>query len=405
MKFEKKLIILNGNSGAKGTVSLEKNSLGLFATLNAYHLPPLDDGEYILGVKNGYGLSIHKIGDSSRVLVRFELKEFLEHNLNSLHFVIFDTVSFETLLYGTLNNQKLWGGNLLDGLKQLVIQKNNIPQVSTGLPEYSKNNNDIKDYFYDITPNARIEIPENSLKNEAQELLEQAQKLCEYNDGALAQVNYFVDYTTRKDTDTKLFLNPVDEHFHNQNLLDSVEPDVKTMPWQYIKNYIEKTNIKIQSTAESVGASVPDRPNTDNQQHRPLDLNKEAAFTVPPPSHFNAESSANNIIPEFIFFEQIKDQVANLFKTSERYEKLEELMPDTKWIKINYDEKKYYVLGLIGSDTNPDYICYGVPALHTPAPPAELGDDCKWVPLDMTKPTDKGYWLMFQNAKTGKSEN
>lgn len=127
----------------------------------------------------------------------------------------------------------------------------------------------------------------------------------------------------------------------------------------------------------------------------------EAAFTVPPVQSYTA-ANLNKSVPTKIFYEQIAEQLEQLFASSKRSTDLEELMPETKWARIEFDEKgKYYVVGVIGSPV--EYICYGVPALYTPNPPPQLGGGSRWLPISAEKPQDKGYWLMFQDAISGET--
>jgi hypothetical protein len=74
-------------------------------------------------------------------------------------------------------------------------------------------------------------------------------------------------------------------------------------------------------------------------------------------------------------------------------------MPDTRWVKVYYDDTRYYAVGLIG--TRPDYIAYAVPAKYTVDPPAELGGESRWMPEKPDDPKGKGFWLLFQDAVTG----
>jgi len=125
----------------------------------------------------------------------------------------------------------------------------------------------------------------------------------------------------------------------------------------------------------------------------------EAVFTVPPVSSYHAGVSAATSPPDSVFYDRVKSQLDDLFSSCERFPFLEELMPETKWVRVHFDESKFYVVGLIGK--RPDYIGYGVPAEFSPAPPPELGDGCHWLPENPENPEGKGFWLMFQDAVTG----
>lgn len=104
------------------------------------------------------------------------------------------------------------------------------------------------------------------------------------------------------------------------------------------------------------------------------------------------------------YYEQVKDKIDDLFEKGERQTDLENLMGDSKWVKINNNKNQYYVVGIIGSKNSiPDYICYGVPSSFSFLPPASLGKDARWLPIDVKSPQGKGFWVIFQSARTGET--
>jgi hypothetical protein len=101
------------------------------------------------------------------------------------------------------------------------------------------------------------------------------------------------------------------------------------------------------------------------------------------------------------YYHQIADQLDELFEAFPDEPRLAVLLPDTKWVKVDYDNTgRYYVVGVIGK-AKPSHICYGVPGVYSPTPPQEFGY-CQWLPID-TDPKGRGYWLMYQDAITGES--
>ena len=104
------------------------------------------------------------------------------------------------------------------------------------------------------------------------------------------------------------------------------------------------------------------------------------------------------------YYEKVKDKIDELFEKGERNTELENLMGDSKWVKINNNKNQHYVVGIIGSKNSiPDYICYGVPSNFSFTPPSCLGSDARWLPIDVKNPQGKGYWVMFQSARTGET--
>lgn len=99
------------------------------------------------------------------------------------------------------------------------------------------------------------------------------------------------------------------------------------------------------------------------------------------------------------FYERVSDDVERLLKNGKREEILEERFPFSRWVGIWYDERRRYVVGVIGQQ--PHYICYGLPAPVYDYPPSSLGDCARWLPLDVRFPDGAGYWLIYQDCETG----
>ena len=104
------------------------------------------------------------------------------------------------------------------------------------------------------------------------------------------------------------------------------------------------------------------------------------------------------------FYDEIKDQVEKLFRENKTEEYLQNMIPASKWIKVEYEESgDYYVLGLIYDDDTLKYVCYGVPGIYQKTPPRELSGYPVWFPLDKDKREGFGYWLTYQDAESGQS--
>ena len=104
------------------------------------------------------------------------------------------------------------------------------------------------------------------------------------------------------------------------------------------------------------------------------------------------------------FFDEIKTQVDGLFEKNEREEFLEKIIPNSKWVKVEYEQSgDYYILGLIYDEDRLKYIVYGVPGVYQKDPPKELSGYPIWLPLDEEKRESFGYWLSYQDAETGES--
>lgn len=104
------------------------------------------------------------------------------------------------------------------------------------------------------------------------------------------------------------------------------------------------------------------------------------------------------------FYNEMKEQIDTLFANNPSENYLEQLLPNSKWVKVNIDDNgNYYVLGLLYEGENLKYICYGVPGVYQKYPPRELSGYPVWFPLDEKSPEGFGYWLSYQDANSGES--
>ncbi len=108
---------------------------------------------------------------------------------------------------------------------------------------------------------------------------------------------------------------------------------------------------------------------------------------------------------ELPFFVSVRSELASILSKFPEEEGLNKLFPDGKFVKINYSADKFYVVGLIKEEGKEKYVCYGVPAVYSPTPPKELAGYCSFIPLSIFDLKGDGYWMMFQDAVTGKCIN
>ena len=105
------------------------------------------------------------------------------------------------------------------------------------------------------------------------------------------------------------------------------------------------------------------------------------------------------------FYDLVKDQVKDLFEKFEPENSLEDIIPNSKFVKVDFEENgDHYIFGIIYDNNNlEEYLVYGIPALYTNEPPNELDGYYQWLPLDVSAPEEDGYWLMYQDARTGEN--
>ncbi len=123
-------------------------------------------------------------------------------------------------------------------------------------------------------------------------------------------------------------------------------------------------------------------------------------------SQSKSRSTAEQIEDADNFFEMVKPQVDALFSKSEHFSKLEEEMENTEWVKVPYisETSDHYIIGKIFENNNVAFLCYGIPSeSRDEKAPENLSKYCQWLPLDFNAQDGRGYWVMYQDAKTGEN--
>ncbi len=102
-----------------------------------------------------------------------------------------------------------------------------------------------------------------------------------------------------------------------------------------------------------------------------------------------------------LFYDRLKPQIDKLFEKNLPETQLQELIPYSKWVKVDFeDDGDFFVFGILYDEKNsPKCICYGVPAVFEEGPPQELDGYPIWLPLDDQH--GFGYWMTYQDAATG----
>lgn len=102
------------------------------------------------------------------------------------------------------------------------------------------------------------------------------------------------------------------------------------------------------------------------------------------------------------YYTRVKRELSALFERYPAEEELAACIPYSRWVKIEFGKNKYYTVGVISDETRAKYICYGVPAESFGEAPAALKGLCSFLPLSVFDLRGRGYWMMFQDADTGK---
>ena len=100
------------------------------------------------------------------------------------------------------------------------------------------------------------------------------------------------------------------------------------------------------------------------------------------------------------YYDSVKDKLIELINTYERDYTLCSLIPNSDFVKINYDQDKFYSVGKVLENNEVKFICYAVLGNYQGAP-NELKDYCKFLPLSPFDSLGKGYYVIFQSATNG----
>lgn len=109
-----------------------------------------------------------------------------------------------------------------------------------------------------------------------------------------------------------------------------------------------------------------------------------------------------NFIKGTKYIDNARQELEEIFEKFPTHEGLEKLFPLSKFAKVNFAPDKYYVVGIINENGQEKYLCYGVPGKYNEQAPKELAPYCTFIPVSIFNLSGDGFWMMFQDAVTGK---
>lgn len=126
-------------------------------------------------------------------------------------------------------------------------------------------------------------------------------------------------------------------------------------------------------------------------------------------NEFREYEALTRTIKNCDYYEKIKDKLEDIFIRFEECNDLTETLPNSKFVKIKYNENDYYYFGKVYEKAKVKFICYGVTGYYNERP-NELLKNFSFIPISNYELSGKGFYLIFQDAKTGeiiknKSEN
>lgn len=115
---------------------------------------------------------------------------------------------------------------------------------------------------------------------------------------------------------------------------------------------------------------------------------------------FSEKKVAGGLFTGGTFYDRMKDEIDKVLSSYPCESELESMVENSRWVRISYGDGKFYVFGVIFGGQNAQYICYGVPSDNPLTPPSSL-ENCSFIPSN--EDGNAGYWVMYQDAKTGAS--
>lgn len=140
-----------------------------------------------------------------------------------------------------------------------------------------------------------------------------------------------------------------------------------------------------------------------NAESLNFNKNKEQA-TVLKSDYINSNNEAENIKTQTAFYDSLSGQINTLINNNIHEEVLEEILPNSTFVRIEKENGSYMVLGVINSESGvPEYLCYGHPAKNINDKPFNFDNHFSYFPVSIDDPQGEGYYLSYQSAQNGEN--
>lgn len=100
------------------------------------------------------------------------------------------------------------------------------------------------------------------------------------------------------------------------------------------------------------------------------------------------------------YYEKVREKLEKLLSEKDKDLDLIRIIPNGKFVKIKYNENSFYSVGIIYEKGSEKYVCYAVKGSYSKIPKA-LTSYAVFIPLSSFDSLGDGYYVIFQNAKTG----
>lgn len=100
------------------------------------------------------------------------------------------------------------------------------------------------------------------------------------------------------------------------------------------------------------------------------------------------------------FYSTVKERLDKIIYCYPKDRELCTIIPNAEFVKIYYDESRFYLVGRVLERGEVKYLCYAVKGSKEDSPKG-LSPYCKFLPIDNFD-LNAGYYVIFQCAKSGK---
>lgn len=231
----------------------------------------------------------------------------------------------------------------------------------------------------------------------------------------LSSLKLQINSTLNNTTKISCVIVKLNEKSYDTLLWGSTETTRAMQEHILIQSLLEKTEILNSQALAKEQQKFEDVPSISSEQEEIFQdellqnyIDKVVKDTEPTP----VETQSSGMVKEKLsttiqdtkrdFYSRVEGQINNFFENNEPDLVLESIIPDSKFCKVNLDTG-YYVFGIIYEGGKEKCICYGIPCDYYDVPPREIEGYSQWLPVDANDYQGKGYWLTYQDAKTGEN--
>ena len=107
---------------------------------------------------------------------------------------------------------------------------------------------------------------------------------------------------------------------------------------------------------------------------------------------------------DMTFFDAISPQFDETFGSGDHCVEIETLIPNSSWVWVNGEGEFKYVLGKIFENKELKYICYAEESECVDEIPNSVDPQyAQWLPVEPGNEKSKGFYVMYQDAKSGET--